>query len=121
MKYGELLSFEPITEVVKFDKTGDKEFQQSLVKTFVFSRAMKSALLPVMVKNITLETTEETCGLQIVGNYGTGKSHLMTLVSSIAEDESLLSQLNDDLAKSTLSFFTYFNKLFASSHIILGS
>ena len=33
-------------------------------------------------------------GLLVVGNYGTGKSHLMSVVSSLAEDDSLLEGLN---------------------------
>ena len=36
MKYKELLNFEPITEVVKFSRTSDAEYQKSLIKTFVF-------------------------------------------------------------------------------------
>ena len=102
MKYRELLSFEPITEVVKFEKTGDEKVQEALVKTFVFSKAMKKALLPVTVKNLALDTKDETFGLQVVGNYGTGKSHLMTLVSSIAENEKLLTHVRDEDAKKIL-------------------
>ena len=34
MKYNELLNFEPITEVVKFSRTIDTEYQKSLIKTF---------------------------------------------------------------------------------------
>ena len=33
-------------------------------------------------------------GLLVVGNYGTGKSHLMSVVSSLAADASLLEELN---------------------------
>ena len=102
MKYRELLAFEPITEVVKFDKTGEGKVQESLVKTFVFSDAMKSALLPVMLKNIALDTSDETFGVQVVGNYGTGKSHLMTLVSAIAENKNLLAHVADPVAKKIL-------------------
>ena len=36
MKYKELLNFEPITEVVKFSRTSDAEYQKSLIKTFSF-------------------------------------------------------------------------------------
>ena len=35
-------------------------------------------------------------GLMIVGNYGTGKSHLMSVLSALAEDESAVSLLRND-------------------------
>src|SRR5208283_3183004 len=40
--------------------------------------------------------TYETKGVQIVGSYGTGKSHLMSLVSAIAENADLLKHLTSD-------------------------
>lgn len=103
MKYRDLLNFEPITEVVRFDRTGEEEYQKTLVKTFVFSNALRQNLIPLMVRNIDFESTSDAFGLQIVGNYGTGKSHLMSLVSLIAEDASLLEYLNIDEAKAELS------------------
>ena len=37
MKYKELINFEPITEVVKFSRTSETDYQKNLVSTFVFS------------------------------------------------------------------------------------
>lgn len=71
MKYNELISFEPITEVVKFNRTNESAYQQNLVKTFVFSSTFKDILIPLMVRNLDLEYTEESFGLQVIGNYGT--------------------------------------------------
>nr|WP_314545276.1 DUF6079 family protein [uncultured Empedobacter sp.] len=102
MKYNELISFEPITEVVKFNRTNESAYQQNLVKTFVFSSTFKDILIPLMVRNLDLEYTEESFGLQVVGNYGTGKSHTMSLVSLIAEDESLVELVQDEKAKNEL-------------------
>ena len=56
MKYKELLNFEPITEVVKFSRTSEKDYQNSLVKTFVFSDTFKNHLIPLMVRNLDLAT-----------------------------------------------------------------
>ncbi|WP_353102782.1 DUF6079 family protein [Myroides odoratus] len=102
MKYNELISFEPITEVVKFNRTNESAYQQNLIKTFVFSSTFKDILIPLMVRNLDLEYTEESFGLQVVGNYGTGKSHTMSLVSLIAEDKSLLELVQDHKAKEEL-------------------
>ena len=102
MKYKDLLNFEPITEVVKFSQTNKSEYQQSLVKTFVFSDAFKESRIPLMVKNLDFHKVGESFGLQVVGNYGTGKSHLMSLISLIAENEDLLNLITDERPKMSL-------------------
>lgn len=109
MKYSELIQFEPITEVVKFDRTGEAEYQKTLVKTFVFSKSYKEHLIPTMVKNLRLadgsgrHSRNETFGLQVVGNYGTGKSHLMSLVSLIAENAELLPFVEEEAPRKALA------------------
>ncbi len=103
MKYKELINFEPITEVVKFSRTSETEYQKTLVKSFVFSDTFKTHLVPLIIRNLNLSETGESFGLQIVGNYGTGKSHLMSLVSLIAEDASLVDLITDDKAKKDLA------------------
>ena len=102
MKYNELLKFEPITQVVKFSQTHIENYQRNLVKTFVFSDAFKNHLLPLMVRNIDLGYNDESFGLQVVGNYGTGKSHIMSLVSLIAENAELLELIKDEKPKTEL-------------------
>jgi DNA replication protein DnaC len=55
----------------------------------------------VIIKNLVPNPTYETKGIQIVGSYGTGKSHLMSLVSAIAENADLLKHLaSDDIKQS---------------------
>ena len=109
MKYKELLNFEPITEIVKFSRTGDLDYQKSLIQTFVFSDTCKNVLLPLIVKNLDYSNSKddngkikETFGLQVVGNYGTGKSHLMSLFSLIAEHSELVELVSDSKAKTDL-------------------
>lgn len=103
MKYSELLHFEPITEVVKFDRLSDVSYQESLVRTFVFSKEYENTIIPFICNNLDYTTTAETFGLQIVGNYGTGKSHLMSLFTLIAENEEFLQYLTNDKARESLS------------------
>ena len=102
MKYRELINFEPITEVVKFSETHKTDYQKNLVKTFVFSDTFKDHLLPLMVRNLDFNVTGESFGLQVVGNYGTGKSHLMSLVSLIAENKDLLELVKEEKSKKSL-------------------
>lgn len=103
MKYSQLLQFEPITEVVKFARLSDLSYQESLVRTFVFSKDYEQNIIPFICKNLDYTTTDETFGLQIVGNYGTGKSHLMSLFTLIAENADYLPLVNNESAKSHLA------------------
>ena len=99
MKYNELIQFEPITSVIKLVNSGEKKEAESLVKTFVFSQKIKEDTLEVIIKNLLIDPKHETKGVQIVGSYGTGKSHLMALVSGIAEYQELVEHLQDDQLK----------------------
>ena len=103
MKYNELLNFEPITEIIMFSKTGEADYQKSLIKTFVFSNAYKNHLIPLIIKNLDYNRSGDAFGMQVVGNYGTGKSHLMSLVSLIAEDPDLLELVQEDKCKNDLN------------------
>lgn len=101
MKYKELIHFEPITSVVKLVNAGELAVAETLVKTFVFSKKIKEDMLEVIIKNLIPNASYETKGIQIVGSYGTGKSHLMALVSAIAENADLIKHLaSDDIKQS---------------------
>lgn len=103
MKYNQVIQFEPINEVVKFGRTNDIDYRQSLVSSFVFSKAYEEVLIPLICENLDYSSNGETFGIQVVGNYGTGKSHLMSLVSLIAEDESLVDRVSNPNAKASLA------------------
>jgi len=96
MQYKELIQFEPITTVVKLVTAGEQSIAENLVKTFVFSKKMEEDLREIIIKNLVTEPTYETKGIQIVGSYGTGKSHLMSLVSAIAENADLVKHLQKE-------------------------
>src|SRR5690554_5065115 len=102
MKYKELIQFEPITQVVKFSETHKTAYQENLIKTFVFSETFKEHLIPLMIRNLDFNSSGETFGLQVVGNYGTGKSHLMSLVSLIAENGELIELVKEEKPKKEL-------------------
>ena len=102
MKYNELLNFEPINEVVKFNRTSEVDYQNSLIQSFVFSDTFKNNLIPLMIKNLDFNYGGESFGLQVVGNYGTGKSHLMSLVSLIAGNSTLIELISDEKPKNDL-------------------
>ena len=113
MKYRDLIHFKPITEVIRFGDLRDERKRQQFVETFVFSEKYRKSYIPMICSNLDFTETEiivngrhepkEFFGLQIVGSYGTGKSHLMSLFSLIAEDEQYLQYVTDEQAKADLS------------------
>ncbi|MBN1944774.1 MAG: hypothetical protein JW797_03815 [Bradymonadales bacterium] len=56
-----------------------------MVETFVISERMADQLTNLVFKQLRFDKPSDNKGLLIVGNYGTGKSHLMALISAIAE------------------------------------
>ena len=102
MKYQDLIQFESVDEIIKFDKLDDDNYRDRLVKTFVCSNAFENFIIPRICRELDLDSTQETRGIQIVGNYGTGKSHLMSLFSIIAEDAHYLEFLSNQKAKECL-------------------
>lgn len=113
MKYRDLIHFKPITEVIRFGDLRDERKRQQFVETFVFSEQYRKSYIPTICSNLDFTETEvvvngrhepkEFFGLQIVGSYGTGKSHLMSLFSLIAEDEKYLQYVTDEQAKEDLA------------------
>lgn len=83
MKYKDLIQFESVDEIIKFDKLNDGDYRDRLVKTFVCSNAFENFIIPRICRELDLDSTQETRGIQVVGNYGTGKSHLMSLFPSL--------------------------------------
>lgn len=103
MKYRELIQFEPISEVIKFARLSEEKYRESLVRNFVFSNAYANVIIPDICRNLDYTSSQETYGMQIVGNYGTGKSHLMSLFSLVAENADYLPLVNDDKARQVLA------------------
>ncbi|NQU65180.1 MAG: ATP-binding protein, partial [SAR324 cluster bacterium] len=94
MKYRDLIQFEPIESVVQLLDAGQATTAQQLVKTYVISDEMADRLTSLVFPQLQFEELVDNKGLLVVGNYGTGKSHLMSVISCIAEDASLLTALN---------------------------
>jgi len=93
MKYGELIQFDPIETVVQLRDADESKVAKRLVGTYVISDDMAEKLVELAIRNLQFEAPEDNKGLLIVGNYGTGKSHLMSVISAIAEDESVVAEL----------------------------
>lgn len=102
MKYKDLIQFDPIDEIIKFGQLDNEDYRVKLVKNFVCSNLYETHIIPQICAKLDLNATTETKGIQIVGNYGTGKSHLMSLFSIIAENADYLPLLKSQKAKDWL-------------------
>jgi hypothetical protein len=102
MKYKDLIQFDPIDEIIKFGQLDKEDYRAKLVKTFVCSQTFEDTIIPQICSKLDLNATTETKGIQIVGNYGTGKSHLMSLFSIIAENADYLEMVQNAKAREWL-------------------
>lgn len=99
MKYGDLVQFDPIETVIELRHADKADKAQSLVETFVISDEMADRLKTVIFPNLQFENPQDNKGLLVVGNYGTGKSHLMAVVSSLAENGNLRTLVRDEAVR----------------------
>jgi hypothetical protein len=95
MKYGELIQFEPIESVVQLRDADEASTAKQLAKTYVISEPMAERLTHLVFPQLQFDQPMDNRGLLVVGNYGTGKSHLMSVISGLAENADLTSHLAD--------------------------
>lgn len=93
MRYGDLIQFEPIESVIQLMDANRPDEAKKLVATYVISDDMASRLTSSMIPQLSFDESVDHMGLLVVGNYGTGKSHLMSVLSLVAEDAAYLSMI----------------------------
>lgn len=103
MKYRLLFQFEAVTEVIQLVTANKKEKAAQLVKTYVISDRMADVILHRILPALKLNESARSRGLLIVGNYGTGKSHLMSMLTAVAEHADLLDQVRHPGVRSELA------------------
>ena len=86
MKYGDLIQFEQIESVIQLRDAGRPDDASRLVATYVISDDMAERIAKLIVPQLSFDESVDHKGVLIVGNYGTGKSHLMSVLSLVAED-----------------------------------
>ena len=89
MKYGEVIQFEPIESVIQLRDADREDKARDLVRTYVISDRMAKVLSTVVFPQLQFDSPQDNKGLLVVGNYGTGKSHLLSVLSTVAERADL--------------------------------
>ncbi|MBC8456456.1 MAG: ATP-binding protein, partial [Deltaproteobacteria bacterium] len=95
MKYNELIKFEPIESVIQLRDADIELAARRLVETYVVSDDMAERLVSLVFPQFYLDSASDNKGLLVVGNYGTGKSHLMSVISILVEKPKLASSINN--------------------------
>jgi len=100
MKYSELINFQPIESTIQLIEAGEREAAKKLVQTYVMSDTMAENMQAPVFDQLQMDEVVDNKGVLVVGNYGTGKSHLMSVISAVATDEENLQYLqNKNFAK----------------------
>ncbi|MBI4321182.1 MAG: ATP-binding protein [Chloroflexi bacterium] len=100
MRYRDLIQCEPIETVIQLREADQKTKAEHLVRTYVISDRMADQLANVVIPQIQFLEPSDSRGVLIVGNYGTGKSHLMALVSAVAEFPDLLEHVGHPVVQN---------------------
>ena len=102
MRYSELFDFEPIETIIQLRDADKKAEAKKLVKTYVISDRMAAQMADIIIPQLQFDKPLDNKGVLIVGNYGTGKSHLMSVISAVAEHADLVDELNHDSVKDNV-------------------
>ncbi len=102
MQYGDLIQFEPIETVVQLRNADQLNAAKQLVSTYVISEEMAEKITSLVVPDLQFDAPSDNKGLMVVGNYGTGKSHLMSVLSAVAEDPSTLRLIRNESVAGAL-------------------
>jgi len=107
MQYSDLIQFKNLESVIQFRHAEQSSKAKRLVQTYVISDEMADKLIKLVFEQLGFDLEGDKKGLFIVGNYGTGKSHLMAVISSIAEQTKLVNYLTNktvaESAKKTIA------------------
>lgn len=93
MLYRDLVQFEPLESVIQLREADEYQPARNLVETFVISDRMADVLVNLVIPQLQIDRPVDNKGVLIVGNYGTGKSHLMSVLSAVCEYPDLAEHL----------------------------
>ncbi len=101
MKYRDLIEFEPIERIIQLRDANKADRAKTFVSTYVISDIMAERLRDLVLPQMRFDTPGDAKGLMVVGNYGTGKSHLMSVLSAVAEHEEVVEHLTNASVRET--------------------
>ena len=99
MKIKEFFNFEDIQKVIVID---DAENEMEMVENFVISENLKEYLKDFL-EYLKDNKPERNTSVNVIGNYGTGKSHLLYFLSIILSNPEMIQYIQDDDVRESFS------------------
>jgi hypothetical protein len=93
MLYRDVVQFDPIQEIIQIREADSEESARRYVQSYVISDHMATNLIHVVIPQLQFTSPSNQKGVLVVGNYGTGKSHLLAVLSAVAEYPSLWQEI----------------------------
>lgn len=93
MRYGDVVQYDPIESVVQLRLADNEDEAARLMRNYVISDEMAEKIGTVIFAQLQFDEPTDQKGMLIVGNYGTGKSHLMSVISLLAQDAKYLADV----------------------------
>ncbi len=90
MNYRELFQFDAIADAVRLSDAATKDGATRLVSNWVISEERASSLTGLIFPNLQFDQPANSKALFIVGCHGSGKSHLLSVLSGLAEHADLV-------------------------------
>ena len=96
-KIKELIDFEEIKDVIDIDSDLETdEAKKNIVKDYVISKGLKQNIIDIAVDI----SKSKHKSVQIIGGYGSGKSHLLGWLVSLFEKQELIGDITDEEVKA---------------------
>ena len=92
MKYSELISFSPIESTLQLIQSNSNKAEEiNNIKTYVMSEGMAQSMKAPVIDQLQMDEVVDNKGVLIVGNHGTGKSHLMSVIPPLLKMQTICS------------------------------
>ncbi len=100
MRYADLVQFDPIDTLVRLEGVEERD---RLAPRTVISHDIARTLADRVIPRLRLREGDPGGGVLVVGARGTGKSHLLTLLTAVAESDDALSALTHEPGAESLT------------------
>lgn len=95
----DLINYERIKDVIDISQDlNTEESSKNLVEKYIISEDMKDHLIE-LAKDLEKPVHKS---IQIIGTYGSGKSHLLAFITAILNNHSLSQFISDERVKDVL-------------------
>jgi len=105
MLYKELVQFTPIETIIQLRDADQETNARSLVQSYVISDPMANKLVDLVIPQLQFSQPRDNKGVLVVGNYGSGKSHLMSVLSAVAEHTEMAENITNPQVRQAAAQF----------------